>query len=74
MDRAGSESSNSQSITAIIPDTIDKALNGEFNEGHEFWKLTYDSPANADFEIDSNSTISGKISAKVTVTQSSGIN
>jgi Carbohydrate binding domain/Glycosyl hydrolase family 26 len=72
MDRAGNESSKS-SVTAYIPDTIDKAINGDFEEGDKDWNLNiYDSQASADFEIDSMSSINGKKSAEVAVNQSSG--
>ena len=73
MDRAGNESLTS-TIIANIPDTINKAINGDFEEGTQNWDLyTKDSQKNAaDFEIDSTSPISGEKSARVTITQSLG--
>ncbi len=75
MDRAGNESQQSSELNVQIPSVINKALNGDFNNGKSFWKIfIYNQNAAADFEIDSSFTINGKYSAKVIVNQSSGTN
>ena len=74
MDRAGNESTDA-SITAYIPDTVNKSLNGGFENGKEYWDLyTNNSLAEAVFEIDSVTSLEGNKSAKITVNQSSGNN
>ena len=73
MDRAGNESLISSPIRTVIPNTIEKARNGEFDLGKSNWELNiFNSQANAIFEIDSTFILTGKYSAKVNVTQSSG--
>jgi hypothetical protein len=75
MDRAGNESLISSPISIVIPNTIEKARNGEFDLGKSNWELNiFNSQANAIFEIDSTFILTGKYSAKVDVTQSSGTN
>lgn len=75
MDRAGNESGQTANNSVQVPSTIEKALNGNFDEGKNFWKLySYDANAIADFQIDSTFMIDGKYSAKVDVNQSSGTN
>ena len=74
MDRAGNESLAAL-VTAYIPDTVNKALNGGFENGKEYWSLyTNNSQADAVFEIDSLTSLEGNKSAKVTINQSSGNN
>ena len=75
MDRAGNESLISSLISIVIPNTIEKARNGEFDLGKSNWELNiFNSQANAIFEIDSTFYLTGKYSAKVNITQSSGTN
>jgi|WetSurMetagenome_2_1015567.scaffolds.fasta_scaffold14800_4 hypothetical protein len=75
MDRAGNESLISPPINIVLPNKIEKARNGEFDFGNTNWALDiFDQQANATFEIDSTFILTGKYSAKVNVTQSSGTN
>jgi len=75
IDRAGNESGQTTNITVQVPLTIEKALNGNFDESKNFWKLySYDANAIADFQIDSTYVIDGKYSAKININQSSGTN
>jgi hypothetical protein len=75
IDRAGNESALTSPLNVQVPVIIEKALNGNFDEGKSFWNLfLYNPQANASFEIDSSFILNGKYSAKVNVTQSSGTN
>jgi hypothetical protein len=75
MDRAGNESPHSAALKVSLPMTIEKSLNGEFDNGTQNWQLyTYNAGAAATFQIDAASTVSGTNSAKVTITQTTGTN
>ena len=75
MDRAGNESQTTAGIRIVIPSTLNKAVNGEFNDGTLDWTLTtYATGASATWQIDSTSIISGRNSAAVTITQVTGTN
>jgi hypothetical protein len=75
MDRAGNESEISPPVSVTLANTLEKALNGNFDLGISNWALSiFDSQAGAAFGIDSTYILDGKNSAKIDVTQSSGTN
>ncbi|MEO8231692.1 MAG: T9SS type A sorting domain-containing protein [Ignavibacteriota bacterium] len=75
IDRAGNESLLSAPLIVNVPGTLEKALNGNFDEGKSFWELnTFNASATGTFDIDSSNVLIGKNSAKINVTGSSGTN
>jgi hypothetical protein len=73
MDRAGNESGKTADLKVTMPSTLSKALNGEFDNGTQYWQLsTYASGAVATMKIDSSSVISGRKSCAVSISQSTG--
>ena len=75
MDRAGNESEISPPVSVTLANTLEKALNGNFDLRTSNWALSiFDPQAGAAFGIDSTYILDGKNSAKIDVTQSSGTN
>ena len=75
MDRAGNESQTTAGMRIVIPSTLNKALNGEFDEGTRDWNLTtYATGASAIWRVDSTAIIAGRNSAAVTISQVTGTN
>ena len=72
-DRAGNGSGLSGSLDVVLPNPLSKVINGEFDDGKNEWNLRlYSSNAAATWEIDPSSVVSGRNSAHVRVTASSG--
>jgi hypothetical protein len=75
MDRAGNESQTTENLQVIIPSTLSRALNGEFDSGTQNWHLSsYASGASATFQIDTTEVISGRNSCAITISQVTGTN
>jgi len=73
MDRAGNESQKTPELKVTVPATLNKALNGEFDNSTQDWQLsTYTTGATATMKIDANSVISGPNSCAVIITQATG--
>ena len=73
MDRAGNESPRTADLKVTAPSTLNKALNGDFDNGTESWQLSsYATGAVATMKIDSSSVISGPKSCAVTISQVTG--
>jgi hypothetical protein len=73
MDRAGNESQMTAGQRINVPLTLNKALNGEFDNGTKNWNLsTYDAGAAATMKIDTNKVISGRNSCAIDITKVTG--
>jgi hypothetical protein len=73
MDRAGNESGKTAGLRVNVPNSLSKAVNGEFDNGTQSWQLsTYAAGASATLQIDSNSVVSGRYSAKINISQVTG--
>jgi hypothetical protein len=73
MDRAGNESPKTAGLQVTVPSSLNKVLNGEFDNGTQNWQLSsYAAGAVATMQIDSGSVISGNKSCAVTISQVSG--
>jgi hypothetical protein len=73
MDRAGNEGQKTAGYRVTLPSTLQKALNGQFDNGTSNWQLSlYATGASATLNIDSSYALSGKNSAKITITQVTG--
>jgi len=73
MDRAGNESQKTAGLLVNVPNTLSKALNGEFDESTDNWHLsTFAAGATATMQIDPGSVISGSNSCKVNVSSVTG--
>jgi hypothetical protein len=73
MDRAGNESPKTADLKVNVPSTLNKVLNGEFDNGTQGWQLSsYATGAVATMKIDSSSVISGPKSCAVTISQVTG--
>ena len=73
IDRAGNESGPSQVLSVGIPDTLNKIINGEFDQGFSGWiQDVYHENAAANFSVDATSAISGQNSAYIEVIASTG--
>ena len=73
-DRAGNESGLSSTLDVYLPSSLNKTINGEFDDGKSEWSLYLNSSSNAaaTWEVDPGSVVSGMNSAHVRVTTSSG--
>jgi hypothetical protein len=70
MDRAGNESPVSRNLPVTIAPQLEKPINGEFDEGKTAWWLDSDNYGSVSaFDIDTTSAVSGKNSARITITQ-----
>jgi hypothetical protein len=70
MDRAGNESPQSKTLVVITAPQLDKPINGEFDEGMEaWWEDTQNNGSFSTLEIDTTYAVSGKNSARVTITR-----
>lgn len=73
MDRAGNESPRTADLKVTVPSSLNKALNGEFDNGTQNWQLSsYATGAVATMKIDSSSIISGRKSCAVSISQVTG--
>lgn len=73
MDRAGNESPKTAKLKVTIPTSLEKVLNGEFDNGTINWQLSnYSAGASSTMDIDQGSLISGSNSCKVTISQVTG--
>jgi hypothetical protein len=73
MDRVGNESPKTADLKVTVPATLNKVLNGEFDNGSQSWQLSsYATGAVATMKIDSSSAISGRKSCAVTISQVTG--
>jgi hypothetical protein len=73
LDRAGNESGLSDTITVIVPDTINKAINGTMDE-LAYWVMGTSNGAEAILQKDTTGMISGTNAAHVSVVNSTGTN
>jgi hypothetical protein len=70
MDRAGNESPQSKTLAVTTAPQLDKPVNGEFDEGMEaWWEDTQNNGSFSTFEIDTTHAVSGRNSARVTITK-----
>jgi hypothetical protein len=70
MDRAGNESPLSKTLSVIIAPQLNKPINGEFDEGvNAWWEDTQNNGSFSTFEIDTTYAVSGRNSARVTITK-----
>jgi hypothetical protein len=73
IDRAGNESQKTAELKVTVPSTLNKVLNGEFDNSTQDWQLSnYATGAASTMKIDANSVISGSNSCAVTITQATG--
>jgi hypothetical protein len=70
MDRAGNESHLSRPVKVTIAPQLDKVINGEFDEGIDGWlEDTQNYGSFSTLEIDTTYAVSGRNSARVTITK-----
>jgi hypothetical protein len=74
VDIGGNKSGFSTPASLTIPNTIEKAFNGEFDLGKDYWGFSTFEGGSGIFTNDSTSKLNGVNSAKIIITNSTGIN
>lgn len=69
--KSGEDSAPCPAVAVIIPDAIEKAVNGAFDEALAPWVLTLYTGADATAELDASGALGAGASAKVTVRKGS---